>query len=213
MEVIKDLISLWNSPIWVAPKKKDALGKIKWCLVVDYRKLNKRTITDNFLVSNIDEIIDHLGNSKYFSAFDVARGFHKFGMHLKDTVKTAFSTSDVHCEYNRMSFELKNAPPTFQRMINNGLKTLIVNGCFINTDDIVVYENTIKEHNDNLKKLFQRSRHVNLKSQPSKCEYLSPELEYLGYLITADKTKLNPVRIIKVKNYPDPKNAKEVNDS
>ena len=94
-------------------KKKDASGKIKWRLVIDYRKLNDRTITNNFPIANIDGIIDLLGNSKYFSAFDFASGFHQIGMHPKDRERTAFSTSDGHYEYNRMPFGLKNAPPTF----------------------------------------------------------------------------------------------------
>ena len=42
-----------------------------------------------------------------------------------------------------------------------------------------------------------------------KCDYLWPELEYLGHLITAEGITPNPDRIIKVGNYPEPKNAKE----
>ena len=70
-----------------------------------------------------------------------------------------------------MPFGFKNAPRTFQCMMNNGSKGLIGNGCFVYIDDIVVYGKTIKEQNDNLKKLFQRFRQVNLKLPPSKCDY------------------------------------------
>ena len=77
--------------------------------------------------------------------------------------------------------------------MNNGLKGLIGNGCFVYIDDITVYGNTIKEHNDNLKKLFQRLRQVNLKLKPSKCKYLRPELECLGHLIKSMNSHLSPV--------------------
>ena len=86
----------------------------------------------------MNEIIDQLDNSKYFSAFDLESGFHQIGMHPKDREKMVFSTSEGHDEYNRMPFGLKNALPIFQRMMNNGLKDLIGNTFFVYIDDIVV---------------------------------------------------------------------------
>jgi len=109
-----------------------------------------------------------------------------------------------------MPFGLKNAPPTFQRMMNKGLKGLIGNNCFVYIDDIIVYGKTIEEHNKNLRILFERLRQVGLKLQPDKCEYLRPELEYLGHVISEHGIKPNPNRTEKVKNYPVPKNPKEI---
>ncbi|XKL59924.1 hypothetical protein PGB90_000940 [Kerria lacca] len=39
--IIKKSKSPWNAPIWIVPKKHDASEKIKWCMVIDYRKLNE----------------------------------------------------------------------------------------------------------------------------------------------------------------------------
>ncbi|XP_051173560.1 uncharacterized protein LOC127289595 [Leptopilina boulardi] len=208
--ILRESMSPFNSPLWIVPKKKDASGKLKWRIVIDYRKLNEKTILDKYPLPCIDEIIQQLGNSKFFSCFDLASGFHQIGMNPKDKEKTAFSTNEGHYEYNRMPFGLKNAPPTFQRMINNGLKGLIGNGCFAYIDDIIVYGRTLEEHNKNLKNLFIRLRQVGLKLQPDKCEYLRPELEYLGHVITKEGIKPNPDRIDKVKNYPRPKTQKQI---
>jgi len=114
---------------------------------------------------------------------------------------------DGHYEYNRMPFGLKNAPPTFQRMINKGLKGLIGNNCFVHIDD---YGKTIENHNKNLRMLFERLKQVGLKLQPDKCEYLRPELEHLGHIISEHGIKPNPNQTEKVKNYPVPKNPKEI---
>jgi len=57
-----------------------------------------------------------------------------------------------------LPFGLKNAPPTFRRMMNKGLKDLIGNNCFVYIDDIIVYGKTIEEHNKNLRILFERLR-------------------------------------------------------
>lgn len=70
-------------------------------MVIDYRKLNEKTILDAYPLPNIDEILDQLGNARYFSAFDLASGFHQIGMSSKDVAKTAFSTPNGHFEYVR----------------------------------------------------------------------------------------------------------------
>jgi len=75
---------------------------------------------------------------------------------------------------------------------------------------MIVYGKTIKDHNKNLRILFERLRQVGLKLQLDKCEYLRPELEYLGHIISEHGNKPNPNRTEKVKNYPVPKNPKEI---
>lgn len=95
-------------------------------------------------------------------------------------------------------------------MMKKGLKGLIGNHCFVYIDDIIVYGRTIEEHNNNLRILFERLRQVGLKLQPDKCEYLRPELEYLGHVISEHGIRPNPNRIEKVEKYPAPKNPKEI---
>lgn len=129
-EIIQESRSPYNSPIWVVPKKSDASGKKKWRVVVDFRKLNSKTIHDSYPIPNISEILDQLGNARYFSAFDLASGFHQIAMKKKDRWKTAFSTPHGHFEFIRMPFGLKNAPAEFQRMIDRALRGLIGKNSF-----------------------------------------------------------------------------------
>jgi hypothetical protein len=104
--------SPWNSPILVIPKKADALGRKKWRIVVDFRKLNDVMIGDSFPMPVISEILDALGKCKYFSTIDCAGGFLQVPVKLKDQAKTAFSTREGHFQYKRMPFGLKGAPAT-----------------------------------------------------------------------------------------------------
>jgi hypothetical protein len=65
---------LWNSPLLVVPKKVGPDGKRKWRLVVDFRKLNEETVGDVYLLPDITEILDQLGQSKYFTCFRYGDG-------------------------------------------------------------------------------------------------------------------------------------------
>jgi hypothetical protein len=64
----------WSSPILVVPKKMDASGQPKFRLVVDYRKLNEKTVGNAYPLPDITEILDQLGQAKYFSCLDLAMG-------------------------------------------------------------------------------------------------------------------------------------------
>lgn len=74
--IIQPSNSPWSSLVWIVPKKIDASGKVKWCLVVDYRKLNENTIDAKCPIPNTDGTLDKLDRSQYFSVIDLASGVH-----------------------------------------------------------------------------------------------------------------------------------------
>lgn len=113
---VRPSISPFNAPLLVIPKKLDNSGIKKYRLAVDFRKLNDVTIGEFSVLPNIVDILDRMGNSKYFTTLDLASGFHQINIKEEDKHKTAFSTSNSHLEFNRMPFGLKNAPATFQRL-------------------------------------------------------------------------------------------------
>ena len=105
---------------------------------------------------------------------------------------------------------VKNAPATFQRMMDTALRGLINRHCFVYLDDIIIFRQSIEEHNKNLAIILQKLRELGLKIQPDKCEFLKPELEYLGHIVTAKGVKPNPRKIEAVKNFKQPTNPTEV---
>lgn len=134
-DIIQESKSPWNSPMLLV-KKKSETGEPNWRLVIDYRKLNEASIEDRFPIPNITEILDQLGNTKYFSALDLASGYHQFLMDERDREKTTFSTGSNHYEWKRMRMGLKNSSGTCQRAVNYILKGLIGKDCFIYLDYI-----------------------------------------------------------------------------
>ena len=113
-DIIQPSTSPWNASILVIPKNVDASCKQKWRIVVDFRKLNDVTICDSFPIPMTSEILDNLGNSKYFSTIDCESGFLQIPVRLEDRPKTAFSAVYDHYEYKRMPMELKVLLPPFR---------------------------------------------------------------------------------------------------
>ena len=208
--IVKKSVSPWNAPLLVVPKKLDASGVKKWRVVVDFRKLNDITIGDAFPLPNITDILDQLGNSKYFTTLDLASGFHQVPMDPEDSSKTAFSTSFGHFEFSRMPFGLKGAPATFQRLMNSVLTGLQGTRCFVYIDDVVVYGHSLEDHNFKLKEVFSRLRKHNLKLHPDKCEFLRKEVQYLGHCITSEGIKPDLSKILAVQQYPIPETPKDI---
>jgi len=206
--IIKPSESPYNTPVWIVPKKAGSNGNRRWRMVLDFRSLNEKTIGDAYPLPNITDILDQLGGAKYFSVFDLASGFHQIRMHPDDSHKTAFSTSHSHYEFDRMSFDLKNAPATFQGLMDRILTAMQGTEIFVYLDDIVLYTNSLREHEIKFQKLINKLREAILKLQPEKCEFLRKEVSYLGHVINENGVHPDPKKIEVVKNFPIPKNQK-----
>ena len=187
----------------------DASGKQKWRIIVDFRRLNDHTVGDAYPLPNIEEILDQLGRSRYFTTLDLASGFHQIKIKRKDRPKTAFSTSHGHFEWIRMPFGLKNAPATFQRLMNAVLSGYQGLQAFVYLNDIIIYASDLEEHRKRLKNIFQRLRDNNLRLQPDKCEFLRKEVAYLGHVITEHGVKPNP-NIKNIQEITQPQSVKQL---
>ena len=106
-------------------EKADAFVIKKWRIVTDFRKINEHTDQDTYPLPAIGDTLDHLGEVKFFSTFDLNSEFHHILMDPDSRKFTAFSTPEGHFEYLRMPLGLNNAPVIFQRMMDNALRGLI----------------------------------------------------------------------------------------
>lgn len=208
--IIVPSISPWTSPVWVVKKKEDASGKEKWRMVIDYRKLNAKTIDDKYPIPNITDILDKLGKAQYFSTIDLKSGYHQIEMNENDRQKTAFSVENGHYEFLRMPFGLKNAPATFQRIMDTIFRELIGVCIFVFMDDIIIFSPSLKQHLIDLKKVFEILKKYNLKAQIDKSEFLRKEIEFLGHVVTEEGVKPNPKKIEVIKNFPIPRTERDL---
>ncbi len=83
--------------------------------MIDYRELNETPVKDKYPMPNINDFLDRIGRAKYFTALDLASGYHQVEMNPKDISKTAFSTIEGHFEFVRMPFGFTNAPAIYKK--------------------------------------------------------------------------------------------------
>lgn len=208
--IIRPSVSPWNAPVLCIPKKQDLNGNKRYRIVVDFRALNTITKGAVFPIPLINEILDNIGDSSYFTSIDLKSGFYQVPIHAKDAEKTAFSTPKGHYEFTRMPMGLKNSPSTFQKLMTTVMYGIGEVNAFVYLDDIIVFGRSITEHNDHLKRVLEALRVHNLKIEPNKCQFLRKEIQYLGHTITKDGVKPTNANIKAVHSLSQPKSVKDV---
>ena len=145
-----------NSPLAssiVLVKKKD--GNLRFC--IDWRKLNARTVKDAYALPRMEETLDYLAGSKWFSALDLKSGYWQVELDEESMPLTAFTAGPLgFYECESMPFGAMNAPATFQRLMETCLGDLHLNYCLIYLDDIIVFAKTQEDAITRLGTVFQK---------------------------------------------------------
>lgn len=149
--VIVPSSSPWASPIVLLAKRD---GSMRFC--VDYCKLNAITKLDVYPLPRIDDSLDLLANTKFFTTLDLASGYWKVGMEFSLQEKTTFITHSGLYEFTVMPFGMCNAPVTFQRLMENVLAGLSREKCIVYLDDVLVIGQMFSDHLTNLRDVFTR---------------------------------------------------------
>jgi len=188
-------------------KKKD--GSL--CLVQDYRALNAVTVKNRYLLPLISELVSQLCGAQYFTKLDVHWGFNNVRIKPRDEWKAVFHTNRGLFEPLVMFFGMTNSPATFQTMMNDVFRTVIVEGIVVvYLDDILIFTKTEEEHERAVRRVLEILAEHKLFLRPEKCEFHRKQIEYLGLVISENKVAIDPVKVARVHEWSIPENRTNV---
>lgn len=195
--------SSWASPCILVPKPDKTP---RFC--TDMRKVNSVTKSDSFPLPRMDDCIDRVGSAKFVSKFDLLKGYWQVPLSKRAQEIAAFITPTGLYSYTVMPFGLKNAPATFQRLMNRVVSGL--EGCSVYLDDLVIYSDTWHSHLQRIRALFDRLAEAHLTINLAKCEFAMATVTYLGHVVGQGCVAPVQAKVLAVEKYPQPTTKKEL---
>uniref|UniRef100_A0AAY4E6M7 ribonuclease H n=1 Tax=Denticeps clupeoides TaxID=299321 RepID=A0AAY4E6M7_9TELE len=189
--------SPWSSPCLLVPKPDSTF---RFC--TDYRKVNSITKPDSFPLPRMEDCVDKVGAAKYVTKLDLLKGYWQVPLTTRACEISAFVTPDNFLQYNCMAFGMRNAPATFQRLMQKVLSGLC--NCEAYLDDIVVYSCNWEDHLTNLERVFERLCSANLTLNLAKCEFAKAVVTYLGKKVGQGCVRPVTAKVIAVTEFPSP---------
>ena len=175
---------------------------------MDYRRLNADTLTDAYPLPTIQDILESLAGASVFTSLDLNSGYWQVEMDPAAKAKTAFVCAHGLFQFRVMPFGLKNAPATFQRLMETALKDLKGKKCFVYLDDIIIYSSSWQQHFSDLQAVLDKLREAGLTVNMAKSKFCRTSLKFLGHIVSSAGVHVDPEKTEAVHNYPVPTTLK-----
>ena len=225
--IIEETHSEWNSPVLILPKglkkshkhvQTDKNPKRAYRLVTDLRALNEVILKDNYIVPNIEDLIDKICSTykdredcpQFFSKLDLKNGYFQLALHEDSKKYTAFTWNGTKYHYNRLPMGLSCSPGNFCQIINKILQPYLGKTVICYLDDILIYSRNFTQHLKDVAAVLQELGKANLLLSANKCDFAKPCAEFLGFTFSADGYRPAEKHVDAISSYPRPKTVKQL---
>uniref|UniRef100_A0A7I4Y6B5 RNA-directed DNA polymerase n=1 Tax=Haemonchus contortus TaxID=6289 RepID=A0A7I4Y6B5_HAECO len=196
--------SAWAAPIVVVKKSN---GTLRLC--ADFSTgLNDALMLHQHPLPTPDDVFTKLNGGTTFTQIDFADAYLQIEVDDEAKELLTINTHRGLLRYNRLPFGVKSAPGIFQQIIDSMICGL--EGCAAYLDDVIVTGRNIEEHVANLEALFKRISDYGFRVRVDKCNFLMPQLRYLGNIIDSTGRRPDPAKIEVIRKMPNPTDIGQV---
>jgi Reverse transcriptase (RNA-dependent DNA polymerase)/RNase H-like domain found in reverse transcriptase len=179
-------------------------------MLIDFIDLNKACPMDPFPLQKIDQLVDSISGHAFLYFMDAFSGYNQIKMCKEDEDKTTFITNlGIYC-YKVMSFGLRNAGVTFERIVNKVFEKQISHNLEAYVDDILVKSMTEDSHLADLAEAFETMNKVNMKMNPKKSYFGLARGNFLDFMVSIRGIEIHPSSLKSILDMQPPKNLKEL---
>jgi len=186
------------SPVFFVGKKDG--GKH---MVMDYHRLNKQTVKNNYPLPLITELVDNMGSKQVFTKMDLQWGYNNVRIKEGNKWKVAFTTHVGLFEPVVVFFGMTNLLATFQAMMNKILRDIINKGkvaAFV--DDVLVGTESEEGHDKIMEEVLRRLEENDLYIKPEKCVWKVKKVLFLGVVMGEEKVEMEEDKVAGVLKWP-----------
>lgn len=158
----------------------------------------------------IDDVLDCLTGSKWFSVLDLRSGYYQVEMSEEHKEKTAFLCPLGFFQFERMPQGITGAPATFQRLMEKAVGDMNLLQVLVYLDDLIVFGKTLEEHEQRLLKVLDRLEEFGLKLSIDKCLLCQPQVKFLGHIVSASGVATDSEKVSAVTHWKKPVDLKSL---
>lgn len=182
--------------------KADPTALSHW--VNDYRILNKAIVPDRHLLPKISDILVNCTKGKIWGKLDIMNSFFQTRVHPDDVQFTAVTTPLGLYEWLVMPQGGCNAQATYQRRMFKALRPLIGQICHVYLDNIIIWSQSLEEHQQNVEKVLLALCEHHLYASLKKTNLFALEIDFLGHHISGRGIEADPKKIEQILKWPIP---------
>ena len=164
-------------------------------LCIDYRQLNRVTVKNQYPLPRIDDLFYQLRGARVYSKIDLHTSYHQLRVRETDIPKTTFRTHYGHFEFTVMPFGLTNAPAAFMDLMHRVFQPYLDQFVVVFVDDILIYSQSEREHEYNLRIALKLLRDHQLYVKFSKCKFWLTEVRFLGHVVSTSGVSVDPEKV------------------
>ena len=172
------------------------------------QQANMAVKRERYLIPTIDEVLQDLNQSKFFSKLDLNPAYHQIELAPESRDITTFGTHDGLYRYKRLMFGIRCVPEMYQKVIRQVLQDC--EGAHNILDDVIVHATTEEEHDHRFENVVRVLSSKGLTLNRNKCQFKMSHLEFMGHVQSARGIGPADVKVKAVVEARELKNAAEV---